>query len=213
MLLKGLRFGMLLQLAVGPLCLLVFETAAVKGAFAALPAVAAIAIVDALYIALSCFGVAALLQKESVRTAVKWIGCITLALFGLDSILGALRLSLLPQISLFAQSEGNGVFLKALLLTASNPLTILFWGGVLSAQTAAHGYTRAQLVPFSAGCVGSTLLFLTAIAFIGGLAGDFLPGLVIRMLNMIVGAALIYFGVRLVVKKETPKPVECSHTE
>ena len=82
LLFQGLRLGMLLQLAIGPLCLLVFETAAAQGFFAALLAVCAIALVDALYIALSLLGVAALLQKARVRTAVKWAGCAVLVLFG-----------------------------------------------------------------------------------------------------------------------------------
>lgn len=202
LLLQGLRFGMLLQLAIGPLCLLVFETAAAQGFFTALPAVCAIALVDALYIALSLLGVAALLQNTRVRTAVKWAGCAVLVLFGANAVLGALDISLLHALSLFSHAqEGSGVFLKALLLTISNPLTILFWGGVLSARASEHNYARKELTLFATGCVCATLLFLAAIAALGGIAGGFLPDIVLRILNVGVGVALIYFGVRL-LKRE-----------
>ena len=43
----GLKFGMLLQIAVGPMCLMVFNTAKNAGFFVALSLVLAIAIVDA----------------------------------------------------------------------------------------------------------------------------------------------------------------------
>lgn len=201
LLFQGLRLGMLLQLAIGPLCLLVFETAAAQGFFAALLAVCAIALVDALYIALSLLGVAALLQKARVRTAVKWAGCAVLVLFGVSAVLGALGVSLLPALSLFSNAQGQGVFIKALLLTASNPLTILFWGGVLSARAAEHGYARGELTLFAAGCVCATLLFLTAVAALGGMAGGFLPEIILRALNAAVGLALIYFGIRLATRE------------
>ena len=197
LLFRGLRLGMLLQFAIGPLCLLVFETAAAQGFFTALLAVCAIALVDALYIALSLLGVAALLQNARVRTAAKWVGCVALVLFGLNAVLGALNVPLLPALSLFSRSQGRGVFVKALLLTASNPLTILFWGGVLSARAAEHGYARGELTLFAAGCVCATLLFLTAVAALGGIAGGFLPEIILRALNACVGLALIYFGVRM----------------
>ena len=163
LLFQGLRFGMLLQLAIGPLCLLVFETGATQGFFTALPAVCAIALVDALYIALSLLGVSALLQNARVRTAVKWMGCSVLVLFGANAVLGALDISLLPSVSLFSYTQGRGVFIKALLLTASNPLTILFWGGVLSARAAEHGFTRGGLMLFAA-----VLRVRHAVVFDGG---------------------------------------------
>ncbi len=191
---------MLLQLAVGPLCLLVFETATAQGFFIALLAVCAIALVDALYIALSLLGVAALLQNERVKTSVKWMGCGVLVLFGLNVAFGAWGVSLLPSFSIFAQTQGEGVFLKALLLTASNPLTILFWGGVLSARAAGDGYAGGELMLFSVGCVCATLMFLTCVAALGGVAGGVLPSNILRVLNTGVGLALIYFGIRLVMR-------------
>lgn len=51
--LDGLKFGMLLQLAVGPMCLLVFNTAKNAGFWVALSLVLAITLVDAFYIILA----------------------------------------------------------------------------------------------------------------------------------------------------------------
>lgn len=79
MIFKGLKLGMLLQLAIGPMCLMVFNTSATYGLFIGLTLVLAIAIVDLIYIALSGFGVTAIINKNKVKFAIKLFGSIVLA--------------------------------------------------------------------------------------------------------------------------------------
>ncbi len=62
---SGLRFGMLLQIAIGPMCLMVFNTAKNAGFWVAMSLVLAVALVDAFYIALASIGVSRLLKKPS----------------------------------------------------------------------------------------------------------------------------------------------------
>ncbi len=198
---KGLKFGMLLQLAVGPMCLLVFSTATEQGLLSGLSLVGAIALIDALYIVLSGLGVAAFIGRKRVKLAIKIFGGSVLILFGLQNILGIFDLTIFPgSISSPSVSNGN-IFLKGLLLTASNPLTIIFWSGVFSAQVAAHALTRQQLFFFGMGCVLSTLIFLSGVALLGNMLGIFLSGIIIQLLNGAVGLVLLYFGVRLLFKK------------
>lgn len=199
---KGIRFGMLLQLAVGPMCLLVFRTSAATGLLYGLFLVLAISLVDALYIALSCVGVAAILNRPNIKATVKLLGCCVLILFGISIISDAFGLSFLPEISLFARVSAQNLFAQGLLLTASNPLTILFWSGMFSAQMIEHNWTGRQLFFFAAGCVMATVLFLSAVAFLGSIFHSFLPEIVMQTLNVLVGTALVFFGVMLVWKKE-----------
>lgn len=202
MIYKGFRFGMLLQFAVGPVFLLALRVSATAGFLGGFKVALAATLVDALFIALSVAGAAALIGRPKVKAAVRWIGCLVLALFGLDMILGAVNLPFLPELRLFAPAGGNP-FWQGILLTASNPLTILFWGSAFTAQTVEHGWNRRQLALFAAGCVGSTLCSLSVVAALGSALGGVLPEPVIRVLNALVGAALIVFGVKLLWKKET----------
>ncbi len=199
---KGFRFGMLLQLAVGPMCLMVLSTAADGGFFLGLSVVAAIALIDALYIFLSCAGAAAFIGKPKVTKALKVVDCLVLVVFGADSILSVFGKALLPHLSLFSAGSGESLFMRGLILTASNPLTILFWGGVLSAKTAENTWNRKQLFYFGFGCVLSTLVFLSVVALAGSLIGGALPAAVIKALNIGVGILLIFFGLRLGLKKD-----------
>ena len=62
----GLKFGMLLQLAVGPMCLMVFNTAKNTGFLTALSLVISIALVDAFYITLASIGTSKILDKKEI---------------------------------------------------------------------------------------------------------------------------------------------------
>ena len=197
MMFQGLRFGLLLQLAVGPICLLLLNTAARLGFAATLPLIAAVTLADALYVFLSCLGAAAVINHKRVKAAVRAVGSLVLAAFGLDMLLGAFGYTLLPGIRLFSAQDGGSLFMTGLLMTLSNPLTILFWSGILSAKVAENHWNKEELAPFAAGCVLATVVFLTPAAYIASLAGGVLPPVVIAVLNGLVGAALIFYGARM----------------
>ncbi|HNW86545.1 MAG TPA: LysE family transporter [Candidatus Limiplasma sp.] len=197
---QGFRFGMLLQLAIGPVCLLVLNTAVTSGYADAFTLVSAVALADALEIALALLGAAALLQKARVKRMAGLLGGVVLMLFGLDAVLGALGLSLLPNIRVLTP-QGGGMFWQGLLFTLSNPLTLLFWGGVLTAKVAHNHADRSELWMFAVGCVLSTVCFLSVVALLGGLLVNRIPGVAVQGLNAMVGLALIGFGLRLALRK------------
>jgi len=87
------------------------------------------------------------------------------------------------------------------MLTASNPMTIIFWGGVFSTQVAEYDFSKKQIIFFGLGCILSTLFFLTIISFCGSILNGFFSKTIIKVLNVMVGAILIYFGIKLLLKK------------
>lgn len=102
----------------------------------------------------------------------------------------------------FGIVNSQNIFIQGLLLTASNPLTIIFWSGVFSTQVIENNLNKNQMIFFGMGCVLSTLLFLTAVAIGGSILSGFLPQILIHMLNIIVGILLIFYGIRLLLKKQ-----------
>lgn len=192
---RGFRFGMMLQLAVGPICLLTFMAAASFGWAAGEAVAVAAALVDAAYIAVSAGSIAALMQRPQVQQRVRWFGMAVLVGFGLYMMWGALQGSM-PKVA-FSGTGPMDFFIEGLILTVSNPLTILFWGGVFAAQAAQYHMERRQMGQFAGGCVLSTIVFLSAVAWAGMVLGRFLPDSVLLVLNGAVGMALVYFGVRL----------------
>lgn len=200
MIFKGFRFGMLLQFSIGPVCLLVFQTASRSGFLLASILTAAVALVDALFIVLAIFGTTSVLKHPKIQFAVKIAGSIILLLFGANTVLSVWGISLLPSVNLFSGINASNVFLQGLLLTASNPLTILFWGGVFTSKALDEQLNQKQLIAFGAGCVLSTVFFMTLIAGAGSLIGVFLPSFVLSALNLAVGAAIMVFGIKMLLK-------------
>lgn len=190
-----------MQLAIGPMCLMTFNTAMSGGFGQGMIVVAAIAAVDILYMLLAGFGVSRLMKGEKVQKGMRIFGCIVLVLFGMNIIVNVFGLTLLPGISIFSATDSDSLFFKCMFLTASNPLTIIFFSGIFSTQVAENNYNSVELFYFGAGVMISTLIFLTAVAFLGTVLSSFIPQTAVRILNLCVGVFLIYFGLKLFFAK------------
>lgn len=198
MIFKGFRFGMLLQFAVGPICLYIFKLALEKNFINAMFGIIGVVIIDGLFIALSIIGISSLINKNE-RT-IKLLGFIVLVIFGCMMIYN----SMFGGESVSEVSIGNtyiSSFIKAILLTGSNPLTIIFWSGVFSSKIIEERFNRVDEIQFGLGAVISTFIFLTIIAIIGQFTSRFISHNLIVILNILVGLMLIYFGFRLILKK------------
>ncbi len=198
----GFRFGMMLQFSVGPVCLLVFRTAGSHGLWAGLLVAAAAAIVDAAYLLLAGTGAAALLRRGTIRRAARIFGFLVLVLFGAKTVLSAFGSASLPETQLLSGTTSGSIFLQGLVVTGSNPLTILFWSGVFASEAAKREH--GELFRFGVGCVLSTVCFLSAVAGTGCLIRSFLPAACIAGLNIAVGLLLVLFGVKLLLDRDTP---------
>lgn len=198
--LDGLKFGMLLQLAIGPMCLLVFNTAKNMGFINALSLVSAIALIDAFYIYLAGIGVSRLLLQERVKICVSVTGAFVLCLFGINMILEVVGRDIVLHISSY--SDAQSVFVQGLILTLSNPLTIVFWGTVLTQKMIKEQLRRSELIFFSAGLVSATVFFLTGIAILGTEMKEFLPDTISNGMNVVVGVVIVYFGIKMFLNKQ-----------
>lgn len=206
---KGFKYGMFLQLAVGPVSLLVFRTAGTAGFGIGLVLVIAVALVDAFYIAVAGAGAVYFLKNAKVQRVFLIISCTVLAIFGVYTILGAFDISFLPGIGLFSGVKSESVFLQGVLLTASNPMTILFWNSILTAQTRRETMNNRHIFFFGTGCVLSTVVFLTVVAAAGSMINRFLPDTLIRALHVLIGLVLIGYGVILLVRRKRKKLADC----
>lgn len=198
--LEGLKFGLLLQFAVGPMCLMVFNTAKNSGFLVALPLVFAIALVDAFYIILASLGASKLLSKNNIKNTVKVAGSIVLIIFGINIILNVFGINIIPGLNL--KSNSSSAFIQGIILTLSNPITIVFWGSVLTTKIIEENFFKKELIIFSVGLVSSTLLFLTIVAILGMLLSYFIPDIISNILNIMVGILIAIFGIRLLIKKQ-----------
>jgi threonine/homoserine/homoserine lactone efflux protein len=192
---QGLAFGMILQLSVGPVCLAVLGEALTRGLRRALPMILAVALIDAAYIGVGATGVATLLRLESSRLILAVVGALVLIAFGARPLLARPR----ADAAVVPRSRA-GAFGYGAILTAGNPLTILFWTGAFGSLVAA-GRVRGtlEIASFGAGCVAATLLFLTGVAWAAARLAPLLRAPVLRWLDRAVGLLLVAFGLKLLL--------------
>ena len=194
---SGFKFGMLLQFAVGPICLFVFQTAVSQGFSIAMSAVGGETLIDALFIAASIRGLGAIMNKSKMMQ--KWArlgGGIILIWFGLSTIISVIGISIVPDFKTILTLDMNNVFLKSIILTLSNPLTIIFWAGVFSAKLVDQRFQLKEMSLFGLGAILSTFVFLSIIAIVGHYTKSFLPTVYLTVFNVVIGVLLIGFGVR-----------------
>ncbi len=201
MLFKGFRFGMLLQLAVGPVALFIFQMAALSGVQAAYTGVMGAVLVDSIFIVAAIMGIGAIIEKRQAAFILKVFGALILIVFGLSTLLGIFGFSFIPSLNLAQSADTGTVFQRAVLITASSPLTILFWAGVFSAKVAEAKMVRHEIYIFGIGALLSTIFFLSVVVIFGNFSGRFLPDFAILLMNAIVGLLLIFFGVKMFFKK------------
>jgi threonine/homoserine/homoserine lactone efflux protein len=202
MIFKGFKFGMLLQLAIGPICIFIFQAASSSGFLLAETGVLGGALIDALYILASIIGIGTIIEKNSqVKNGLKLFGAIVLILFGLSNILNIVGINFLPGLRFLSNQSTSSMFTRTLLLTLSNPLTIVFWAGAFSSKIAEENFHRNDLFLFGSGAVLATFFFLSFVSLAGSITKTFLPSFIIEILNGVVGIVLIYFGIKTAYKK------------
>lgn len=201
----GFRFGLLLQIAVGPICLYVFETAVTSGILPALSAVLAVGLVDSLYILAAILGIGSIMTRHAeTRKIFGIIGSFVLIAFGIMMIYSGLSINA-QSLPTFATNKAEhlfSAFIKTFLLTISNPLTIIFWASVFTSKINEKNLKKENLYYFGLGAVFSTIIFLSGISVLGNIFHVFLPILVLQILNIFVGIIIILFGLRYFFAKK-----------
>lgn len=194
MILKGFKFGMLLQLAIGPVCVFIFQMAALKGFYTGEMGALGVTLIDGLFIIVAILGIASIIDRENIKVCLKIFGALVLVVFGISTILDQFHIIFLPSLGIYNIPSSSGVFTRAIIITVSNPLTIIFWAGIFSTKLSEENIRKQDICLFGFGALLSTIFFLTLIALIGSFAKAFLSINIIQILNIIVGFLLICFA-------------------
>lgn len=192
---------MMLQLAIGPICIFIFQIASLRGFFAAETGVLGVTLIDGLFIVAAILGIATVMEKQNMRWGLRLFGATVIFMFGLNLVLSLLDIRLLPSLSIGDFGDVNNSFVCSILLTVSNPLTVIFWAGVFSTKVAEENMARKNIYVFGFGAWFAAIFFLTLVAFIGSMTREFISPFVLQVSNSSVGAAFIYFALKMVLQK------------
>lgn len=193
---EGFKFGMILQISIGPVFLFILKTAINKSLLEALTGVLAVSIIDAFFIITAFMGLSFVINKKINRIILICLGVLILMLFGINSLLSGLNLDYVPKINFGIKLKNVNTFTQGILLTLSNPLTVVFWSGLLTAKLSEEKYDKKKLILFLTGCVFSTIFFLSIASIIGKIIGFYIPEFMMKITNILVGIILIGFSLK-----------------
>jgi threonine/homoserine/homoserine lactone efflux protein len=202
----GFLFGLMLQLAIGPVFFAVLHKAVREGFWESFKMVIGVALTDAFYITVSFTGVGRLLQVPVLRTVIHhagagvlmFFGCLYLKNAGKNQLpAGEAAVQVKPALKRGAfRSFGYGVQ-----LTLTNPLTVVFWSGTFGALIASRRLPEyGSILAYSAGCIAATLFFLTLAAWVGKQLMTRLNERILQGFDYGVGLFLIVFGAGILIK-------------
>jgi len=200
---SGFKFGMMLQFAIGPITLLIFQISVASGFLMGLMGMIGAGLADASLVAAAILGIGALLKANRwLQVYMKVFGGLVMIGFGALMVLSSLGINFMPTMNLVDGSHFDSVMLKIFVLTIASPMTILFWTGVFASKVADEELHTQDLWLFGFGAVMTTVVFQTLVAAIGSGFKVFLGPELLMTLNILVGCVLILFGIKLFMKDQ-----------
>jgi threonine/homoserine/homoserine lactone efflux protein len=198
--LEGFRLGMVLQFAVGPVCLYILSLSSQLVFWDNFSAIMGVVLADGIYIFFALLGYSSAKTKIKSFKVIRYVGALILMGFAVSLISqlfnGTCNISQRLSLSLHP-------FFHGFLLTLASPMTILFWGAVFSSKILEKKFSKTALNFFAGGALSSTLIFLVMISGLGNILSGILTAQFISYLNAGIGLFIFYFALRLMIKKNS----------
>jgi len=190
---RGLLIGLSIAATVGPMSILCMQRTLYKGQRYGLVSGLGIATADALYGCIAGFSLTAIAQfLVAQQFWIRLLGGLFLVYLGLKTLL-----SKPPERAIEAKKADNftAAYLSTLLLTLTNPLTILSFAAIfagIGVGSASRSYASASLVVLGV-FVGSTLWWCILTSVISLLRRRFTP-IWLLWINRASGVLIALFG-------------------
>lgn len=157
------------------------------------------AILELFLVLLIFLGFDTVLKSDAAQVAIGLAGGLMLAYMGLDMIIGSIRDKV--SISLDEGSDRKGgMLVSGALISAANPYFIFWWAvvglGFIMESYNALGFTGVIVYYF--GHIMADFIWYGFVSVLVGTTRKFLNHKLYRILVAILGALLVFFGVRFV---------------
>ena len=196
--LKGILFGLVLAMLIGPVFFMLLETSIEKGFLPGFLVAIGISLSDALYIAISYFGLTRMLSEETLEYYLGYAGGIILICFGLFSFFKSRKKK---PTDLEFKSKGFKRFIfRGFMVNGLNPLVLFFWLGAISLASVEYQFRDNYIIVFFVSIL--TTVFITDIlkVYLAQKLRQFINQRYVKILNIITGIFMIGFGIRLFLK-------------
>lgn len=193
--LKGILFGLVLAMLIGPVFFSLIETSIEKGFIPGFLVAIGIALSDTMYIVISYFGLTNLLEEQTMEKYLGYVGGIILIGFGIFSFFKSFKKK---QIQLKDPPKGLKRYIaRGFMVNGINPMVLFFWVGTISLATVEYRLRETYILIFFIAII--LTVFSTDIlkVYLAQKLRTFVTPRFIKIINVTTGIVMIIFGIRL----------------
>jgi threonine/homoserine/homoserine lactone efflux protein len=201
---NGIKLGIVLALLVGPVFFTIIQASVERGFGKGVLVAIGVSVSDLFYVVICCLGLIKLIEDEAFHQQMAYIGGGILFLFGIYYLMVKNRRIKDPKAVHVEERSRWRYFLKGFVINAFSPMVPLFWIGTLTIVTIDFGYDdNSEIIIFYAAVLITVLVTDILKAWLAGRLRGLITVQRMKMLNVVVGIALIIFGVRLLMLGST----------
>ena len=194
---KGIQFGVVLAFLAGPVFFTIIQTSAERGFAKGVLVALGVSISDAFYVVVCYLGLISLIESPTFRDQMAFVGGAILVLFGLYHLIVKARKSMEPAKAA-TESKSYRYILKGFFINAFSPMVPILWIGYISvASIDLKLVADSEFAIFFAAMLITVLLTDIAKAYLAGRLSTIITPQRMMWMNVVVGIALIIYGVRL----------------
>ncbi len=196
---KGIAYGILLAFLIGPVFFTIIQTSIERGFMNGAYVAVGVSISDAFYITVTYLGISQIVNNPNLNMYLGYGGGSVLLVFGLYYLfIKNKKLQQYNHQEVLAKSPLR-CMVKGFVINGLSPMVLLFWVATMGVATSEFGYvTPSSAVLF----FGSIVITVFTTDLIKAKLADKLRKVmtprVIRILNVVLGLAMIIFGGKLI---------------
>lgn len=195
---NGFKLGIVLAFLIGPVFFSLIQTSIERGFWRGVMVALGVSFSDFLYVVVCYFGLMQLIEDPTFRAYMGYVGGFILLVFGLYHLIIKSRRSIEGGRAA-SEKRLYRYFVKGFFINAFSPMVPLFWIGTISVASIDFGYsTHREFTVFFAALLTTVLLTDILKAFLAGRLRKAITPSIMKWLNILVGAALFLFGLRLI---------------
>lgn len=194
---KGIGFGLILSLAVGPVFFTLLKTSLQKGFKAGLYTAIGVSFSDVVFILLAYGGLSPFFKNDIVKQNLALVGGAVVIVFGIYTLLHK-PVAYTVNIDSHSRTTYVRQIFKGFAVNSINPTVFVFWLGVVSLASVDYQFIEWKIGLFFASIVATVLTMDITKAHLANKLRGLLSTKVMRRMYLVVGCALIILGGNLI---------------
>jgi len=198
--LDGIKFGVVLAFLIGPVFFTIIQASVERGFWHGVMVTLGVSLSDIIYVTICYFGLVQFINDPQFRIWMAYVGGGILIVFGLYHLFVKSQTKNKEQFEQDQKKPIYRYFIKGFIINGLSPSVLMFWVGTISLASIDFGYTKgSQFFIFFSSLLITVLLTDILKAYLAGKLRALVTARFMKIMNIILGIALIFLGVRLLI--------------